>query len=253
MTRMKRKLHDTAFQWFLSERISPARTNKRGIALFPFHPCHPCEKLFLPSHEIANSSSDDAKRFAQGLHERAVRFLQLFDRSASRSLLELSAEQLQLFLISGCSYLNAPIRKIANPTRKPETPGALAHEPTKTNPLDHATDSNVQLAHSRLPPPPLPLPPSSRHPCVPRSGTKRTGRMLSRTSASPFRVNITSSCSSNPPRGMTSFPPSPSCSTSGCGTLGDAALTRIASYGAYSRQPIVPSPCSSETLCTTAR
>ena len=48
-------------------------------------------------------------------------------------------------------------------------------------------------------------------------------------------------------------PPSASCSTSACGTLGPPALTRMASYGAYSRQPTVPSPSSIETLVAPAR
>ena len=43
-------------------------------------------------------------------------------------------------------------------------------------------------------------------------------------------------------------PPGASCSTSGAGTSGEAAATRIASYGANGRQPSVPSPTSTVTL-----
>ena len=47
---------------------------------------------------------------------------------------------------------------------------------------------------------------------------------------------------------MTIRPPGASCSTSGAGISGEAAATRIASYGANGRQPSVPSPTSTVTF-----
>ena len=89
-------------------------------------------------------------------------------------------------------------------------------------------------------------------PYFPMSGTNRAAPMSRRSSSSPRFVKRARICSSRSPIGISNRPPSASCSASGVGTAGDPAVTRIALYGAYSRQPSVPSPESSDTLVAPA-
>ena len=80
------------------------------------------------------------------------------------------------------------------------------------------------------------------------SGTNLHPQMC-RLRTPPFsRSMATSSWNHEPPTGMTSRAPSPSCSTSGSGTVGAAAVTMIPSYGASPGWPLVPSPSTTVTL-----
>src|SRR5687767_1961238 len=106
---------------------------------------------------------------------------------ARRPAMQLLLEELELAVLSRRDHFDGAVREIPHPAAETEPPGLLTHEPAKPDPLHESGDSDVQLAHS------------SRQPCVPMSGTKRTGRMLSRTISFPWRVNITNSCSSGPP------------------------------------------------------
>src|SRR3990172_8434893 len=88
----------------------------------------------------------------------------------------------------------------------------------------------------------------SANPHRPTRGTKRHPPRNSFMAFPDFLYTWTRSCSHLPPMGITSMPPSPSCSNSGTGTLGAAAVTRIRSKGASSGTPIVPSPTRKRTF-----
>ncbi len=83
----------------------------------------------------------------------------------------------------------------------------------------------------------------SPNPWAPTSGTNRTGPRSSSSNPSPIRRTRTSSWPRvSGPTGMTSRPPSASCSSSASGTAGPPAVTTMASKGAASGYPSVPSP-----------
>src|SRR2546430_17587516 len=88
---------------------------------------------------------------------------------------------------------------------------------------------------------PKPYRPTSR--TNPASATVRT------RAAAPSRLqNRTTSSSPPRPIGWTRRPSAARCATSGGGTCGNAAETRIASYGAGSGTPSPPSPTPSSTV-----
>ncbi len=89
----------------------------------------------------------------------------------------------------------------------------------------------------------------SLQPCAPISGTNRTGSSIfTSKSSSPLRMMRTNCCSPPSPTGITNRPPIASCSRSGGGTPGPPAATNMASKGASSRHPTVPSPMLIDTL-----
>ena len=77
----------------------------------------------------------------------------------------------------------------------------------------------------------------------PWSLTKRAQTIVRRRTNPrvPFSKRTTSSLPPGP-KGCTNRPPAASCSSSGLGTDWKAAATKMASYGAYSGRPFVPSP-----------
>src|SRR5439155_13362138 len=74
------------------------------------------------------------------------------------------------------------------------------------------------------------------------SGTNRTPPARRSSSPAGVRVMMTSSWALRSPMGITSRPPTTSCATSGGGTPGAAAVTRMPWNGARSGQPRAPSP-----------
>src|SRR3989442_1713389 len=83
---------------------------------------------------------------------------------------------------------------------------------------------------------------SAFHAKAPIKGTKTQSPKSLTTSCPPCFTPTCSRCTWRSPTGMTSRPPSRNCSTSNGGTLGDPAATRMASNGAASPPPQVPSP-----------
>ena len=86
---------------------------------------------------------------------------------------------------------------------------------------------------------------SAAQPWAPMSGTKRTSPSSSRAKSAIGSAGhpdeLLRRCGPRP-TGMTRRPPAASCSSSASGTFGPPAATTIASYGACSGQPSVPSP-----------
>src|SRR3970282_2849841 len=82
----------------------------------------------------------------------------------------------------------------------------------------------------------------SAQPYFPQSLTNRHSPSCCSSSPSAVRRTRLSTWACSSPKGMTSLPPRANCSTSGWGSPGAPAVTRIASNGACSDQPRGPSP-----------
>src|SRR5690606_19018251 len=102
-----------------------------------------------------------------------------------------------------------------------------------SRPAQHAVIQRREDAHQRVPP---------------SSGTKETRPSELCSKTSPRRSTSVSSCRPDGPTGITSRPPSASCSSSAGGISSGAAVTMMPSYGAYSGQPQEPSLCFARTL-----
>ena len=133
----------------------------------------------------------------------------------------------------------------SEPTRptRARSPSRARTSETRRPALDRDTTTCIRI-ETRAP---------TFRPTAPSRDARRAARNArapppSSRSRPPFRSATINRCSSRSPTGISSRPPSASWSSSGCGTDGAPAVTRIASYGAYSRQPMVPSPSRSDTL-----
>ena len=115
-----------------------------------------------------------------------------------------------------------------------------------TEELDPEVQSEVMSEETAAEIPPF----FSGQPCSPTSGTKATGpRSSSSHVSSPVRVRRTRLWRFwLSPTGITSLPAIASWSFRACGAKGAPAATRIASKGAASGQPLVPSPILSSML-----
>src|SRR5512133_1935978 len=89
--------------------------------------------------------------------------------------------------------------------------------------------------------------PGGQKPSSPTRGTKRQGTDLITAGPSGLRTITSSRWMPNRPTGTTSRPRGSSCSDSVCGRRGAAAATAIASKGARSGRPRVPSPTCTRT------
>src|SRR4030067_2322247 len=86
------------------------------------------------------------------------------------------------------------------------------------------------------------------HPYSPTSGTKTHGRRCVVTLPLLVLTTLVNICEYLSPTGITSLPPSDSCSISDSGTTGAPAVTIIPSNGDSSFQPNVPSDILPNTL-----
>src|SRR6185437_3948345 len=166
------------------------------------------------------------------------------DRRPGRPIAQGGAELGDRLLAAFGRHLDRAVGPVAHPSGEAQPARCLARKPSEPHALHPAANRDVDAHHPLSPVP---------HPWCPTSGTKRKGATSCSSIAPFFRSATTSFCSSRSPIGMSSRPPSASWSSSGCGIEGAPALTRIASYGAYSRQPMLPSPRRSDTLLTPVR
>src|SRR5262245_38376265 len=179
--------------------------------------------------------------------ERVGRVLDVVHRGdcgARRTFFQRPSQRINRIVGPFRGNLYAAISAVADPPCDVQTPSFLAHEPSESYTLHPAADDNVAAHHFPL---------SAFQPWAPTRGTKRTGAISGASTLPPIRRATTSFLSSLSPTGTMRRPPSASGSINGCCKPGAAAPTRIASYGAYSRQPTDPSPRSSDTLRTPER
>ena len=86
------------------------------------------------------------------------------DFGARWTHLECATEPVERASLSGCLHLYVAPGKVRHPAAQPEASRFLAHEPPETDSLDPTGDAHVKGGHG-----------CCSQPCVPKSGTKRTG------------------------------------------------------------------------------
>src|SRR5919197_1954889 len=129
---------------------------------------------------------------------------------------------------------DAPVGRVADPARQAERLSPRSGVGTEEDPLYASVNPDMVACHPE-------------NPSSPTSGTNRHGTEWTTAGPSGLRTITSSRWARGPPTGTTSRPPGRSCSYSVSGSPGAAAATAMASNGARSGTPSVPSPTRTST------